>query len=50
MMGATTVCCLTHHIFLSAEQLLKTDLLSSLQAAMTMGDVFLIQNLEFTHP
>jgi len=40
MMGTTTtVCCLTRHLFLGADQLLKTDLLYSLQALMTVGNV-----------
>jgi len=52
MMGTTctNVCCLTRHIFLSDDQLLKRDPFSSLQVAMTVGDVFLIQNPEFMHP
>jgi len=41
MIGTTTVCCLTRHNFLSADQLLKTDTLYSLQAVMTVGNVFL---------
>ena len=46
MIGATTVCCSTRQILLSIDQLLKTKPLYPLQAVMTVGDVFMIQNLD----
>ena len=41
MLDTMTVCCLTRNVFPSAEQLLKTDTLYSLQAVMAVGDMIL---------